>query len=717
MKKYISYLISIWLLTTILAACTDETTNFIVQDDQSVLTLQLSSKTLATRAVIGTEAGEDAWNENVIKSVDCFFYPNGKTNEAAVFSATGLVVGTAIGQATVSIKIPNDKIEALFGTGSTCKAYAVVNRPAASALGTDTSIPGLKKTIIEAEGFATQGSLVTAQESFVMDGEQEISLSSDRKTVSGNIDLYRAASKISLFITKVEKTITDEAGNEWTSQPDNMKVFFHNGVKKAHVDVSANGCAYTVQPEDYFNFSLSGETRGFTAVPVENGNTEYYKHAPFYSYSSDWNNDEEHEAYLTLVVPWKKSGESEFKSCYYQVPINVTNKKFERNNYYKIKLSVGILGDFEPDTSVELNPSYIIVDWGSGEVTADIKEYRYLVVDKNYVVMDNVNEVSIPFLTSHEAEIVNVKVTRPVLNPENAADMLITSGYTCEIRDGEIYYYKKLVNTNREDYVPYTITFTIKHKDMLNIKEDITIMQYPALYVIADKNNGGNIVNDRNTDPDDKGYVYVYGNQLYSGGDWQVVRGCYDGGSSSNKNPNMYIINTSAFDSGSSYIIGDARSETAVTGSSLGLSNSYNRKTLQYYYPTNTEGNNAKNIIAPKFRIASSYGKCGSAISLSDAKKRCAAYQEDGYPAGRWRIPTTAELKYIAQLSSEKKIPHLFSNEGYYWTATGRCRYYTNGTVSESTDTNDSYVRCVYDEWYWTDTVDKGTFTWGDRQR
>lgn len=715
MKKYISY-ISVWLMIIMFTACADETTNSIVQDEQAVVTLQLSGKTLATRAVIGTEAGEDAWNENVIKSVDCFLYPNGRTGEAAVFSVTGITVN-AMGTATIAIRIPNDKIEALFGMGNTCQAYVIANRPSASALGTDTSLLGLKKTVIEAEGFATQGSTVTPQESFVMDGEQVITLSADRKSITGHVDLYRAASKISLFITKVEETVTDEAGNKWISQPGNMRVFFHNGVKKAHVDVSADGCAYAVQAEDYFNFSLSGDTRGFEAVTAEDGGTEYYKHAPFYSYSSDWNTDKEHEAYLTLVVPWKKDGETEFKPCYYQVPINVTNKKFERNNYYKIKLSVGILGDFDPDAPVELNPSYIIVDWGNGEVTADIKEYRYLVVDKNYVVMDNVNEVSIPFLTSHEVEMVNVKVTRPVLNPEDSDDLEITSGYTCEIKNGQIYYYKRLVNTNREDYVPYTITFTIKHKDMPNIKEDITIMQYPALYVVADKNNGGNIVNDGDSDPDDKGYVYVYGNQLYSGSDWQVVRGCYDGGASSNKNPNMYVINTSAFDSDSNYIIGDARSKIVVTGSSLGLSNSYNGKILQYYYPTNTEGNNAKNIIAPKFRIASSYGKCGDAISLSDAKKRCAAYQEYGYPAGRWRIPTTAELKYIAQLSSEKKIPHLFSNEGYYWTATGRCRYYTNGTVSESTLTSNSYVRCVYDEWYWTDTVDKGTFTWGDKQR
>lgn len=91
MKKYISY-ISVWLMIIMFTACADETTNSIVQDEQAVVTLQLSGKTLATRAVIGTEAGEDDWNENVIKSVDCFLYPNGRTGEAAVFSVTGITV-------------------------------------------------------------------------------------------------------------------------------------------------------------------------------------------------------------------------------------------------------------------------------------------------------------------------------------------------------------------------------------------------------------------------------------------------------------------------------------------------------------------------------------------------------------------------------------------------------------------------------------------------
>ncbi|WP_118290122.1 MULTISPECIES: fimbrial tip adhesin FimD [Phocaeicola] len=699
MKKYISY-ISVWLMIIMFTACADETTNSIVQDEQAVVTLQLSGKTLATRAVIGTEAGEDDWNENVIKSVDCFLYPNGRTGEAAVFSVTGITVN-ATGTATIAIKIPNDKIEALFGTGNTCQAYVIANRPSASALGTDTSLLGLKKTVIETEGFATQGSTVTPQESFVMDGEQVITLSADRKSITGHLDLYRAASKISLFITKVEETVTDEAGNKWISQPGNMRVFFHNGVKKAHVDVSADGCTYAVQAEDYFNFSLSGDTRGFEAVAAEDGGTEYYKHVPFYSYSSDWNTDKEHEAYLTLVVPWKKDGETEFRPCYYQVPINVTNKKFERNNYYKIKLSVGILGDFTPEASVELEPSYIIVDWGSGEVKADIKEYRYLVVDKNYVVMNNKNEVSIPFLTSHEIEIVNEKMTKEDLRNEDVKTVVVArSKYTLEVINGMIYFEYTLNNdqsTNDYDHVPISLVFDARHKDNYNFIEHITIVQYPAMYIIAVKNESSS-------------NVFIYKNQNKQGA-WDDLVDLNSGG---NHNPNMYIINVSAFDD-NNYIIGDTRSDNYISGKDLDLDNKFNNKALSFYYSTRTD---VSNFIAPKFRIASSRGKCSGDMDYNDAKKRCAAYQEYGYPAGRWRIPSEAELEYIAKLSSKGKIPHLFSDSKNYWTATGKSTYHNNGTIDNTSSIKgNAYVRCVYDEWYWTDTVNKGDFTWGDKQR
>ena len=112
-------------------------------------------------------------------------------------------------------------------------------------------------------------------------------------------------------------------------------------------------------------------------------------------------------------------------------------------------------------------------------------------------------------------------------------------------------------------------------------------------------------------------------------------------------------------------------------------------------------------------------------------KKRCATYQEDGYPAGRWRMPTRAELEYIVSLSVKGIIPKLFNDEtddsaGDYWCAHGVASPKSSGTVSieEDYDDNEEHaVRCVYDDWYWgsdrvlTTDTQKQVFTWGDMPR
>ena len=100
---------------------------------------------------------------------------------------------------------------------------------------------------------------------------------------------------------------------------------------------------------------------------------------------------------------------------------------------------------------------------------------------------------------------------------------------------------------------------------------------------------------------------------------------------------------------------------------------------------------------------------------------RCATYQEDGYPAGRWRVPTYAEYKLFRYLSDAKLIPNLFVSTGNYYCAGGRFSG-LNYTEGFSTTSNQGAVRCVYDEWYWSqvdakfgwDNNKKNDFVWGD---
>lgn len=175
-------------------------------------------------------------------------------------------------------------------------------------------------------------------------------------------------------------------------------------------------------------------------------------------------------------------------------------------------------------------------------------------------------------------------------------------------------------------------------------------------------------------------------------------------------------------------------------------------KKLAFYYPTDetTGAGSKENFIAPSFRIASSLGKVSlvyasnygdswpklNDYSRTDARRRCASYQEAGRPAGRWRVPTAAEIKYLVQLSADERIPHLFGLQDYpemyipYWSSTGIVCVKVEGAEVKMMNITEletpPAVRCVYDEWYWTQ-IDKQidyepkpkdkTFRWGDRPK
>lgn len=323
-----------------------------------------------------------------------------------------------------------------------------------------------------------------------------------------------------------------------------------------------------------------------------------------------------------------------------------------------------------------------------------------------------------------------------------------------------IEFYKKGTGTV---YSPYVIEATIHHSDKSTtstFSEKITVNQYPGMWILADRNQGDPSAGTNS----DAHYGYVWVNNDRN------AYGSVHGLSGGNQNPNMYVITINVLDPDQKeYIIDDPRYYSVInlndgptddnnnriyylTGTNslnstiniVGNEASYNQieaagwsnfatalyepgtnrtRKLTYYYPTN-ESEDFKNVIAPKIRVASSYGVTNQ-VERNTGRRRCASYQEDGRPAGRWRLPTLGEMQFIVNLSRTGKIPVLFSDNTTYLCAQGWVRVpaasTSNVTLSVlTTATNDTrqYVRCVYDEWYWTRftpvTVNKNTFTWGD---
>ena len=745
--KDIVCLVTFWMLWV---SCSENVIPEESVQGNNTLSLNLYSSYIESR----TEQGVDELNENVLNSLDCFFYKasaNKETTPAVCYrSFTNL---NSQREHVLNISFTDEEIETLFGTnpatGSTCKVYVIANRPSELTWAEEkTSVGDLKALVITSDSFKDD----IAESNFVMDstGDDKVELTKTQtsQTLSGSVSLYRAAAKISFVITEVvDVEEKDSKGNivKWTANPENMIVKFHQGVKKGTLDTSIQ--PYVLTEDDYYDLDESDPERKL--VNIEGG-TGHELPLPYYSYASDWSQDATHEAYFTLIVPWKKTGEDNYQSCYYQIPVNAKTCNLVRNNHYKINLKVGRLGSFVEETPVELPVhNYVIIDWTTQDVDVDIKVPYFLAVENSHVVLNNINEVRIPYVTSHDAEIVDVTCTKT--NLINGNEVEVKTDYILNLdNNGNIYYKRDLINNFLDedfDLSPYTIQFKLQHKAETGLFQWVTIVQYPAISAQIYENwDYRNNYNNKTGENGNNGFVFVNGYQGSSVNGKQDffcsangMRNAYDGAS-----PNMYVFTVSSVQ-GTNYVIGDPRENTvssivdethtvyskeysiwysAPTITDGVVSNS--NRILEYYYETD-DTDRTLNMIAPQFRVASAYAvlstSAAEAKNLDYLKKRCASYQEDGYPAGRWRLPTKGEFEFIFSLVNRERLPQMYEVGSSYWCAHGLGTPERDGSVNLNrvTTSSGNSVRCVYDEWYWKDKLEtpqqKNVFTWGDKQR
>lgn len=787
MKNYIIYLISIFAVSLLLSCDRGGE----IEIENNTLELILSCNNLGiTRA---TDQGVDALGENAIESIDCFFY---KADEVFTFNSSAIkhkrvtsLTDFAPGAYKASISFSEDEFKEIFGnlketnTGDSCFIYVIANLNLSNESLPDTlSINKLKALTIESDFLH----YTTPQESFVMDSKGDsingvnsvfltVDSEKDKRTLFGVVPLYRTAAKISLTISKFGPDAFSDTifikNVKYVPVYDDIRVEFHNGVEKSHIapDIVPNSDV------EYFRTGLDDMNLIRTKIGDYDSVSCVLK-SPFYSYPFDWSDNEAYDAYISLVVPWRSvsaTGGTPPTSYYYKVPINYRADELVRNTHYKINVQISMLGTLDPDSTVILDPSYVVfdcIDWNNDTISTTITDFRYLMVEENSYVLNNVDKIEIPYWSSHPCKIVGAKITqadiktggdKTISNPE----LYIT------LEDDKIIYSKVLDNNYMSktfDFTPYTIEFTIQHNttDSTKYQEKITITQYPAIYGDYEVNSE---YIDEESNNNASHYTMVNGyygkkNSSSSANDQEGLENqdffASCGGLFEGFSPNMYVFTITSVE-GTNYVIGDPRTteidtvlinakrkyenpvgnngDAWVTAKAL-YNGAQNRK-LQYYYPTDVDytsdetmkNSRTENMIAPKFRMASGYAVLYTSNDndhptrdIEGMKKRCASYQEDGYPAGRWRLPTKAEFEFIFGQVRAKKLPPIYNEDADYWCAHGIGHCNKGSSTVTLTYKTTSYsglsVRCVYDDWYWGSepvltTDDKSTFTWGDIPR
>lgn len=806
--------------------CSDAMEDIIDAPSES-LTLRFYSAGAGTRADI--ESSDASLNENLISNLAVAFYPSAASDSKNAVKFNLFKNLGATGKVERKIIISDEEVTLLFGgtetSGATCRVYALANLSdeEIATLGKTPTVAAMKELRVSSE-FDTQ----QVQESFVMSGDATVTYNIDasgKKTAVGNVQLVRSAAKITLNIKLPESYKDPGTGNIWepiaSPATGAMRVLLNNGVKNSRVLVPQEG--YDFKDEDYFSITTADATYGFVDNRVNNSEYPNKQKVPFYTYPNRWENTpgERHRTVLTLIVPWHNTTTDTYQTFYYRVPVTPAEMPgLVSNHSYQIDLNVGMLGSAMPETPVEITGNYRVVDWARETIDVNIKDYRYLVVSPTTYRMDNAEDFTLNFYSSHPVEVDDITMTyqrfsyitetgnsemgtvvyfptskevidrsvtpdgiKMVEYSENITTAPNSKQYSFSLKhklevwtpldkDGIIVPqtgYRNLSDTTniqnsiqkylRSDspepaYSPYTFKVTLRHKDNPEFKASFTVVQYPAMYIQADKNPGGEY---RTSPLSSSSFGYVFVNPEYTpagrfipaywtnSSDLGGVHGITS--NATNKNPNMYVINLTALSGNyESYIIGDPRALnvnnnlvgnpgqlTAVASPTIqdwaveaeALYNESNQKRrLQWYYPTQ-EGSSTRNMIAPKIRVASSYGVCNNGTSTQNLRRRCASYQEQGFPAGRWRVPTYSEVEFIVKLSTKGIIPLLFTKGATYLTAQGFVRVEDDdkGSIALLTNTTSGTVRAVYDEWYWekeTNYVLQNNssggydFTWGD---
>ena len=497
-----------------------------------------------------------------------------------------------------------------------------------------------------------------------------------------------------------------------------------------------------------WDYTLDGEGHKIPVVDAE-GNFQYtlgekterkpyyiISSLPMYSMPITWNVNDAHAPFIKVILPWQGGTRNEdgdgstftpdAKTTEFYYKILVPERtSLDANGCYHISVDLSVLGSEADEVPVELYSTYHVVDWNATAETVGGVESAGRYLDCNtYFEFYSQSEMTIPVSSSHDITIVSTGANAPsatYTDYSSTASTLPRNSLTYSTTNSTGNYYKitpesnsnvtishtqeaMLSNMSNRDIARITYTFRVQHADNATYYKDITVVQYPSLYIQSYLNS--NYEDGSSSYNSNKGYVFINGQSSPSMGsssntatDWYYWTGLTSYSySTGNNNPHMYLITTKVVDSSLGYVVGDPRKSTVSIPTDA---NSYvsftsapdiesNSRSLTYYYPTENTSQTVS-MISPSFKIASSYGKCGYGFGYDYAVARCAAYQEDGYPAGRWRVPTKAEFEYITTLSANSLIPPLFNTVEYacdnglgykYWSANGMIKAKDSGEAT-----------------------------------
>lgn len=568
----------------------------------------------------------------------------------------------------------NWKVENDLQEGNTYSVKSVANATGSGNVQTDEDIW---------KPYDTTGN---SKKMFLMSSEQNYQVTKE-PTQTIPVNLARAAAKIALTIhVDVEGYTAGQA--KWQLKNYNAKTTI-------------------------FGSNTETELKDGEMVEAQGGSGEYT--VTTYSYATQWDDDTKAPA-IYLQVPLTADGNTEIN--YYKIPVRDPKatgenaKTLNRNTIYTIDAKINNKGGSSEIGYITTGKVvYDVLPWSDGGTTDIDANTSYLMVTPKVVYMKNVDkDMSVTYKSSSPVKILSKKVYY-IDNEGNTEEYF--QGYAEKYgrdrfypyptkmelqneKDGENLGGKIVINSpipkNRfSKYIVLTLKnaegkeATVKYKQSPLIETQNFEGQYSSRstpgWVSPENPNGTNqdlYKEYRNWlgFREDYGYAYCarYVKKEYN--KTKLIE-YYSGNPASGiDNNRMYIIQVS----------------------------STKNSTYNIAHPiAGADGYSSDNVVSPAFMIASQLGAIyTNYLNKEDAPGHCKTYREvdvNGKKYDNWRLPTAAEIKFIADFQQEsfktnsnatkKPVKTVLSGQ-YYYTMDG-------DKIDTGMSSSGIAIRCVRD--------------------
>ena len=727
MKKIITFTTILGLLGFFASCSTDF--NNLGAPGENTIRVELFCADPATKAAAAPVDG--VGNENLINTIQYFFFEDEDSEPiySAPFTPTDKTATSQLIEIDTEAQgVPT--IEELF-PGKKAIFFAIANYTGTENLSTKTLKQIKQIAIGKTYGTMEEMTGTTGTKYFVMTAEQEIT----PNVQTAQIPMKRIASKVSLTVNLNSVTTTDgDETTTWTPIWDVARGALERVATNALVGA---GAAYTTGegeeaqtdyyfPEDLGLFSPNDQLGEYTRF-TSTANTQ-----SFYTMPNRWEAGDDNEPDIKFILRWQMetkdaNGAVTYHGIsderYYKIMLPGDLTSFDANCWYKLTASIGVnASEKEPVLTLD---GFRVQAWNGPEdiVSADIKDAKYITPE-----LSNVEFIGNSYTLSYDAtgpvEVSNLSIYRVKYESTGEGKLeLITNNAAqtaninslkdntgAQLTEAKVRAWESLNDGTRTitinhplcndftkswfDALPYVYEVTL-HLTGENTSYDkkVIIRQYPNFTLRQIESNGYLFVNEydnRTGRFPNLSTLGEHSKDVFSSNYNDIgslVR--WDEALAYNPNNNsgyMYLVSAAVSED---FVVLDPRNTTADQAVNNALSGLTGYKS-------------SRNIdaVAPLFIIASSYGKT-HAISYNNAKIRCAAYQEAGYPAGRWRVPTEQEINFLITLRKNEYITELFySTNSGYWASSGRYYNYSQGQFQNG-GSSERAVRCIYDAWYW----------------